>query len=395
MTSNENGATLTSSYMWTISKGRHVNLDLDGLDEEVRNGARMEYSISELAKYMLSPRPVQVEKKLVGCEIHYPLPSSKKIRGWIRRVLPNSLVGLSKEQGASSEVLMSGFERERPLLRDRNLESHVNRLYELLRPYDAIHKELSGLDSGKVCDVVGICEDISGNRSFLTLQGGIDEKINYMKSFISKDVRIVLEKAYLGEGLFEMMGFDFRSYDPKESYRLIKLSQEGREKYCVLDSDGGVEYWVDNPELVRHIHLLEQSIRTNIKFNNSLELCAQGNARPLKLLFYKPLEIDYSKGHLPKVYRDVFEACNMGRNERDLVVSSLKNLQFGISFNYVPLSDSGEARLFTNISVMHDFRALESIKDNLPSLYAEINKRTFVSDAGKFYLLDSIRGFRK
>jgi hypothetical protein len=43
---------------------------------------------------------------------------------------------------------------------------------------------------------------------------------------------------------------------------------------------------------------------------------------------------------------------------------------------------------------MHDFRALETIKSHLPNVYSEINKKALVSDAGKLYLLNSIRGYQ-
>jgi hypothetical protein len=43
---------------------------------------------------------------------------------------------------------------------------------------------------------------------------------------------------------------------------------------------------------------------------------------------------------------------------------------------------------------MHDVKALEPIKDQLPQVYAEISKKTSVSDAGRLYLLDSIREFQ-
>jgi len=395
MTLHKSKKMLRSGYMWVISKGKYTNLDFDGLDEEIRTGFRKEYIISSLAKYMLNPNPIEVKKALVGCEIHYRQPSSNRIRERIRRILPERFRDLLKDKGPLPEVLMSGFERNRPFLKDRDLESHRNWIYEKLRPYNSIQKQLSGLDTGTISEVTGICEDVGGNRSLLTLKGNIDDKINYISNFVSKDVRVILEKPYISDGLFEMRGFDFMSYDPKDSYRLMKLSKDGKVRYCVLDSNNKVECWVDDINLIYYIHLLEQSIRTNPKFSDSLKLCTEGNAKPLKLLFYNQLNIDYSKSHLPEVYRDVFETYDMGKDEKDLIMNSLKSLQLGVSFNYVPHSDSGESKLFTNISVMHDFRALEPIKDNLPLLYSEINKRTSVSEAGKFYLLDSIRGFRK
>jgi DNA-binding Lrp family transcriptional regulator len=49
--------------------------------------------------------------------------------------------------------------------------------------------------------------------------------------------------------------------------------------------------------------------------------------------------------------------------------------------------------MITLISVLHDLRALELLRKNLPVVYNEIEKRVSVSEAGKYYLLDSIEGF--
>jgi len=94
------------------------------------------------------------------------------------------------------------------------------------------------------------------------------------------------------------------------------------------------------------------------------------------------------------VYRQVFESRQMEVTERNVVIDSLKNLQFGISLNYILKSDSGKGKLCTSMSVMHDIRALDPIKDIVPEVYTEINKRTQASEAGRFYLLDAIRGYR-
>jgi len=67
--------------------------------------------------------------------------------------------------------------------------------------------------------------------------------------------------------------------------------------------------------------------------------------------------------------------------------------EFGILFNYVPVTRTGEKKLLTNVSVMHDVRALEPLKEDLPELYSMINKMASISEAGKYYLLDSIRGY--
>jgi hypothetical protein len=70
----------------------------------------------------------------------------------------------------------------------------------------------------------------------------------------------------------------------------------------------------------------------------------------------------------------------------------LNYLQIGVSLNYVLLNDSAEDRVHTHISILHDLRALEALKNNLPQVYSEISKGAFISEAGRFYLLDSIEG---
>jgi hypothetical protein len=43
---------------------------------------------------------------------------------------------------------------------------------------------------------------------------------------------------------------------------------------------------------------------------------------------------------------------------------------------------------------MHDVKALEPIKATLPDVYTQIYKKASLSDAGKLYLLDSLRGYQ-
>jgi len=71
----------------------------------------------------------------------------------------------------------------------------------------------------------------------------------------------------------------------------------------------------------------------------------------------------------------------------------LKERQTGISLQYLPQSGSGNEKIFTHLSVMHDLRVLETIKNDLPQLYSEIHKRASVSEDGRFYLLDSLREY--
>ena len=80
-------------------------------------------------------------------------------------------------------------------------------------------------------------------------------------------------------------------------------------------------------------------------------------------------------------------------DEKDVIVESLNQLQLGVAFSYVMKNESGKSKLFTQISVLHNIKALEPIRQRLPKLYSEINTRIPISDTRRFYFLDSIRGY--
>jgi hypothetical protein len=382
---------LPHADMWIISDGRYADLDLKGILDSIDTATAVrpiEYEISDLAKYLLSPNPVEVKKRLVGYEIHYDAPSSGKVRnrlqGMLRRILGN------KEALRETFILDCG--PKMPDLKDKDLESYMTQVHSLLRRENPVLEQLSKLDATGISDVKGICKGIGGNRSQLNLRGSIEDKIDYVRTYICNDVGVILEKPQISHGLFDMRAFDFESFNSQRSHNLIKLTQDGEPKCCVLGSNNKVEYWIDGADLLDYMQLLQQSIRTNPHLNEALELCAHGEAQAVKLLFYEQLQIDYSKVNCPEVYKEVIQSGNMSANERDLVINSLNNRQLGISFNYILQPNSGEKNLVTTISVMHDIRALQPIKDNFPNLYSQISNRVSGSGVGNYYLLDSIRG---
>ena len=382
-----------SDDVWIISKGRHSKFDLSSIYQGACTTLVKEYRISDLARYLLNPNPIEVRKTLVGCEIHNRQHFSDRVREKIRRILPQKMHGLLKEKQGLSEVLMADHDRDALLLKDEKLKSHIKKIQMALRGADPIVKRLAKLDINETENITGICEDAGGNRSLLNLKGSIIDKIGYMENRVLKEVGVILEKAHVSDGLFEMSGFDFSLYNSKNSHRLIKFYDNGMPRYCVVGFDGKVEYWVDNINLINKMHLLEQSIKANPKFNRSLNMCTKGDAKPLRLLFKPQLEIDYSKSPLPAIYKEIFETYDIGSTGKDAVMKSLRSSQLGILFNYVPKSIDGGKKLFTNVSVMHDVKALESIKKDLPELYSIINKMSAVSEAGRYYLLDSLGGY--
>jgi len=141
------------------------------------------------------------------------------------------------------------------------------------------------------------------------------------------------------------------------------------------------------------MHLFEQSIKTDPKLQEALSLCTKGEAKPLKLFFSKKLEQNYTEKYLPVIYRKMLDMYEMTLVEKAAVANMLNSHQSVVSLNYVPGPASGKQKLCINITVLHDLKALEPMRNRMPQLYSEINKKAPSSDIGRLYLLDSMKGF--
>ena len=71
--------------VWIISEGKLSEIDLNEIDGPTPKNPVKAYHISDLANYLLNPNPVQVKKKLIGCETHRPRPLSVKIKDGFRK----------------------------------------------------------------------------------------------------------------------------------------------------------------------------------------------------------------------------------------------------------------------------------------------------------------------
>jgi hypothetical protein len=391
-----NSKTKTSSRdsgdIWIISECRNAATDLSGIEDTPDEGTLKAFAISDIAYYLLNPNPIEIKKRLIGCEIHYRNRRLAKIKNALSKIFPRRIRQAINTNHLPPEVLISNCNLKIPPLKDQELAAHFTKIYESLRSYDSVTKRLPQLNIRIISHLIGICEDVGGNLSYLKLQGGIEEKLKYLATYISKDVGVVLRKACQADGLFELRGFDFQSYDGTKSHRLIYFLKDKTPQLCVLTPDNQIIFCLNDDKLLKYLHFLEHSITANPNLRQAFIRCRAGQARAIKLFFNRKLEIDYSKTHFPRVYREVFNTHNVNSNQRNLVKPSLNYLQIGVSLNYVPVSDIGEDRLYTQISVLHDLRAIETLKNNLPQVYSEISKSAFLSEAGRYYLLDSIEG---
>jgi len=394
-TKDERSLSSPNTDLWIISGGMDSQIDLSAIEGAQKNEqekAVKEYRISDIAYYLLDPKPIEVDKRLIGCEIHYEQRLATKIIDKIKRLFPRRLRHLWNGHMIPPEILLSHCKVEIPPLKDKALENHLYSIYDSLRSYDSISKRLPQIDPGHIAHVIGICKDIGGSFTYLKLQGSSADKLKYMQNYISKDVGVLLRKAYIGDGLFEMRGFDFTAYDSDHAHRLIVYRQNGKAKCCVLNLKNTVEYSLDDVHLLKLILLLQQALADDLKLKKAFGLCIQGKAKPVKLFFNRQLEVDYSKSHFPPIYRNILKGNITSSNQQNLIRPALNYLQIGISFNYIPQPDFTADKMITLISVLHDLRALELLRKNLPQVYNEIEKQVGVSEAGRFYLLDSIEG---
>jgi len=392
---NERNGSDLNSDLWIISKGRGCQFDLRGI-EGAKHTEKLDakaYQLSDIAYYMLSPAPIEVEKRLVGCEIHYVQRGIIKCIEKIKRLVPRRIRSLWKGNIIPPEVLISQCKIDIPSLKDKALKNHLKKIYESLRAYDPVAKRLPQLDPFQIAHVIGICKDFGGNYTYLKLQGSMEDRLKYLQNHVSKDVGVLLRKAYIGDGLFEMRGFDFSAFDPGHFHRLIAYQLNGRPQCCVLNSKNTVEYTLSDAHLLKYMLLLQQALTDDFRLKEVFYSCTQNRAKPLKLFFNRQLEVDYSRSAFPAIYRDIVKEAKVDLGHRNLIKSALNYLQIGISLNYIPQSANTENKMITLISVLHDVRALELLRKNLPQVYAEIKKRVNTSEAGSFYLLDSIEGF--
>ena len=104
------------------------------------------------------------------------------------------------------------------------------------------------------------------------------------------------------------------------------------------------------------------------------------------------MDIDYARNRTPPVYQALFDTLHLDAAQQQDVIRSLHSHKIGVSFSYVSLKTFGDPRPTTSISVLHDVKALEAVRQDVPYLYAEISRKATRSEAGNYYLLESIKG---
>src|SRR5512139_1454782 len=117
------GATHLNSSSWVISESKLMRVDPAEFDPEAEPGVVKAYRISEIGRYLLNPGPIEVRKRLVGCEVHR---EAKRLR-FLRR---------ASKRPPKAEIILSGVKLRLPSLKDPDLEAHLKRMMDELRIFD-------------------------------------------------------------------------------------------------------------------------------------------------------------------------------------------------------------------------------------------------------------------
>jgi hypothetical protein len=373
----------TSCGGWIISEGKLVRLDPNDFDSEAERETVKEYRLSEIGRYLLNPNPIEIRKRMVGCEVH------RKLNG-LKRLLPR-LTQEGSQKRNKPEVILSGIKFKLPYVKDPDLDAHFKRISDELRAFEPFGKKLGRLDTRKISQLVGICEDVGGGYSYLKLQGSIEDRVRYLTQHVGREVRVTIHRAHVSEGLFELRGFPV-ACNPAHISRLIVYTRSGKPAACVLGAFGSLDFRLQDAHAFKYLIILENLIKSCGEFRKVFEACFAGKARPVRLFFNRQIEVDYSKANLPEVYRNVFRTSETALSNRNLVKPVLNSLQMAVSLSYLMSNDGGEERLLNHICILHDVRALEPLRKSLPDVYDEMNRRAFSTEAGRYYVLDSIAG---
>lgn len=375
--------------VWVVSPPRVARLAINHPGMETAPITAREYRISSIGRYLISPTALIVRRCLTGCEIHWLVSRTSRWLSHFRR-----LAGNKDTEPRPPLTLIMDFPNPASSPFDTSLKRHIDYLYDTLRPFDSFFQLLDGIDSDQAQRVTAICEDDTGFRAPVALEGTPRQQLDFIRWNAGREIDVHLKRAHIADGLFEMNGFNFKNFDPRITHRLIRFVHGSRPMACVLNADHTIDFWLDDIKLVNYLQLFEYCIQHNLLLRESLLQCVQGKASALRLMFNPRLAIDYSRAPLPAVFQEAFGRSRLTEPHDRLIKQNLNQYQVAVSFNAMAIRESGRSELCTHVSVLQDLRALEPIKDRLPELFAEMDKRAAQSDEGKYYLLESICGAR-
>lgn len=377
---------------WIITAGSFTDVDLAAIGINANPKRIMTYRLSDIGRYLLSPDPIEVESRLMGCECVFKPSGWRRVRSTAFRLTrPKAAVNHSRDPSERLLLLARHFVRI-PALQNRQLARHIDHIRGLLHPLDPVVQEIAMTPLHRLVDIRGVCEDEGGHRTYINLKGALETKRDYVLDNLLKRIPISVPQARIAKGLYDMRGLKPADYRPERHHRLLKFHADGRFFICLLNRAEKVEFWVEDIDHIHQLLLMQQALETNPVLKTAIKDCFLGNAQALRLMINHAMDIDYSRNRLPRVYETLFASMELDRTQRKGVIRSLNAHQMGVSFSFVPQKGFGDRQAMTSITVLHDVKALEPLRKDAPELYAEISRQATVSEAGKYYLLESIKG---
>ena len=380
-----------SKSVWIITPGAYTDYDVATLGIKAKPKRVMEYRLSDVGRYLIQPGPVEVKNQLVGCECDLIPTGRYRVRQTFARLFRGRPGGPS-DTASVKQTFLARNAVKIPTLKDRQLAGHIENLRGMLQPLDPVFQHISDLDIGKLVDIHGVCQDEAGHRTLLTLKGSLATKKQYLLDSLLKPVRTTLASVHIADGLYEMRAWQSNLFKSQRRHRLVRFHVDGKFFACVLNANDRMAFWINDSRHLHRMVLLQQAVDTSPALAEAFNQCLADQARPMRLMFNPNLDIDYTRNRIPQIYRDLFNHMDVDRDLRRQVIRLLNHHQLGVSFSYVTQEGFGDPLPVTNISVMHDVKALEPLRTGAPQVFAAIDQRATQSEAGKYYLLENIRG---
>ncbi len=377
--------------VWIITPGAYTEFDVATLGIKAKPNKVMEYSLSDIGRYLIQPGAVEVENQLVGCECDRAPTRSRRMRRALTRLFHGGPGGPS-DTAVDKKTLLARNVVKIPTLKDRQLAGHVETLRGMLQPLDPVFKDIAALDIKKLIDIHGVCQDEAGHRTLLTLKGSLAAKKQYLLDALLKPVRTTLASVHIADGLYEMRAWRSNLFASQRRHRLVRFHVDGKFFACLLNANNRMAFWISDSRHLQRMILLQQAVDTSPALAEAFSQCLADAARPMRLMFNPNLEIDYTHNRIPQIYKDIFAHMEVDTELRRQVIRLLNHHQLGVSFSYVTQEGFGDPLPVTNVSVMHDVKALEPLRTDAPQLFAAVNQRATRSEAGNYYLLENIRG---
>jgi hypothetical protein len=365
--------------VWVISRGNPAKKQLKkilGTDEEIHG---YDYKISDLGNYLLKPRPLEVERTVVGYEVvkkdslTFPFLSflkKNKSDDNIKQYISSLKLNLPEP---GKDKVLSHF------IRDFG--------YELAR-HDTIITTLKELDLTKVEKINVLYEDIDSNVLPIPIQGNPDEQRRFVLENYGRKIKVIWNNgSYLDDGIFNLKPEEFLSYNGQKSFRLFLFTHEGKKKAFVY-SGNVLHYWIKDPELLRYLIVLQQTLNMDQEFYLVMRACLRHEYQALYIEFNRKPVLDIFSRYTPYVYDNAFKLLQISQIEQKNIITSLGDFLENVGLKYLKKQDRGSRELMLKMTFLHTINGVSHLKEINPGLYQTIRNLSTESEIGHYYVLD-------